>query len=161
MKFEIEPFEYVPSKSVLKKIKIVKSKEKLTAAAGLGTMVEIFDQSGLKDQFIKCLPSRTSPRSIGSYKLALNMLCGFIHGFDCLDDFDHMDQEYALRALFDEDTPAARTFGDFLRDFSEENLADLNKFVSRMGWSMLHSLNKNLPKEYKLRTACLDIDSTD
>ena len=60
MKFEIEPFSYVPSKSVLNKIKIVPSKEKLTAAAGLGTVVEIFDQSGLRDQFIKCLPERKS-----------------------------------------------------------------------------------------------------
>jgi len=161
MKFEIDPFEFVPSKSVLKKVKIVASKEKLTAAAGLGTLIEIFDQSGLKDQFIKCLPSRTSSRSIGSYKLALNMLCGFINGFDCLDDFDHMDREHALKALFDEDIPAARTLGDYLRDFSEENIADLNKFVSRMGWGMLHSLSKNLPDQYAPDTACLDIDSTD
>lgn len=161
MKFEIAPFEYTPSPSELKKIKIVPSKEKLTAAAGLGTIVEIFDQSGLRDQFIKCLPKRKSSRSIGSYKLALNMICGFIHGFDCLDDFDHMDSEHALRALFDEETPAARTMGDFLRDFSKENLSDLNKFVSHMGWSLLHSLEKMLPEEHKPGLACLDIDSTD
>jgi hypothetical protein len=89
------------------------------------------------------------------------MLCGFIHGFDCLDDFDHMDKEHALKALFDEDLPAARTMGDFLRDFSEENLSDLNKFLSRMGWSLFHSLQNNLPKEFKPNIACLDIDSTD
>ena len=77
------------------------------------------------------------------------MLCGFIHGFDCLDDFDHMDREHALKALFLEETPAARTMGDYLRDFSEENISDLNKFLSRMGWSLLHSLQKNLPKEFK------------
>jgi hypothetical protein len=161
MKFEIAPFEYVPAKSTLNKIKIVPSKEKLTAAAGLGTIVEIFDQSGLRDSFIKCLPERKSPRSIGSYKLALNMLCGFIHGFDCLDDFEHLDKEHALKALFKEELPAARTLGDFLRDFSEENLSDLNKFLSNMGWSLLHSLQKNLPEEYKPNMACLDIDSTD
>jgi hypothetical protein len=161
LKFEVEPFEYVPSKSVLNKIKIVPSKEKLTAAAGLGTIVEIFDQSGLRDQFIKCLPERTSHRSIGSYKLALNLLCGFIHGFDCLDDFDHMDPDHALKALFSEETPAARTMGDFLRDFSPENISDLNRFLSHMGWSLLHSFHKNLPEEYQPQMACLDIDSTD
>lgn len=58
MKFNVEPFEYVPSPSVLKKIKIVMSNEKLTAAAGLGTIVELFDQSGLKNKFIKCLPEQ-------------------------------------------------------------------------------------------------------
>jgi len=71
LEFEIEPFKYKTQKSELKKIKIVPTKEKLTAAAGLGTIMEIFDQSGLRDKFIKCLPKRVSHRSIGSYKLAL------------------------------------------------------------------------------------------
>jgi hypothetical protein len=35
-------------KNELQKIKIVSSKEKLTMAAGLGTMIELFDQTELK-----------------------------------------------------------------------------------------------------------------
>lgn len=161
MEFEIEPFRYKPQKSELKKIKIVPTKEKLTAAAGLGTIMEIFDQSGLRDKFIKCLPKRVSHRSIGSYKLALSMMCGFIHGFDCRDDFDDLDSEHALEALFDEELPAARTLGDFLRSFSEEDLGALNKFLNEMSWSLMHSLHEHLPEEHKPKFVSLDQDSTD
>lgn len=161
MQFNVDPFEFNPSESILRKIKIEPTKEKLTASAGLGTIIEIFDQSGLKEQFIKCLPGRSSPRSQGSYKLALNMLCGFIHGFDCLDDYDDFKGDAAIQALFGEGTPAARTLGDFLRDFTPENLADLNSFLGCMSWAMLASLNQHLPEEYKPKSVCIDIDSTD
>ena len=63
----IEPFSYKKSKSVLNNIKLIPTDEKLTASAGLGTVVEMFDQSGLKSKFIKCLPKRVSSRSQGSY----------------------------------------------------------------------------------------------
>lgn len=161
MEFEVEPFEFKASESVLRKIKIEMTKQKLTAAAGLGTIVEIFDQSGLKEEFIKCLPSRSSPRSQGSYLLALNMICGFIHGFDCLDDYDDFKGEEAIKALFGEGTPAARTLGDFLRDFEVEHLSELNEFLGKMSWSLLASLHKNLPEEHKPKFVCVDVDSTD
>ena len=125
MKFKVPAFKYEKQESTLRRIKIVPTKEKLTAASGLGTIVEMFDQSGLRDEFIKCLPKRKSNRSIGSYKLGLSMICGFIHGFDCLDDFEHLTKEHALNALFDEELPAARTLGDFLRSFTEEDLKAL------------------------------------
>jgi hypothetical protein len=44
-------FKFEPSKSLLKKIKIVSTTESLTDAPGLGTILEIFDQSGLKKKF--------------------------------------------------------------------------------------------------------------
>lgn len=155
-----KPFEYTPSDSILQKIKIIPTKEKLTASAGLGTIVEIFDQSGMKEDFIKCLPERTSPRSQGSYKLALNMICGFLHGFDCLDDHDDFDGDEAIKALFGEGTPASRTLGDFLRDFEPEHIQRLNEFLGRMGWALTASLHKQLPIEHKPRSVCLDMDST-
>ena len=47
-------------KNELRKIKIVSTKEKLTMAGGLGTMIELFDQTELKNEFIACLPERSS-----------------------------------------------------------------------------------------------------
>jgi hypothetical protein len=117
---DIEPFGLQINESILKKIKLIRSDEKLTASAGLGTLVEIFDQSGLKKDFIKCLPKRVSHRSQGSYRLALNMLCGFIHGFDCLDDYERLGDDKALIAAFGYDSPSSRTFGDFIKDFSKK-----------------------------------------
>ena len=157
----IEPFSYKKSKSFLNNIKLIPTDEKLTASAGLGTVVEMFDQSGLKNRFIKCLPKRVSSRSQGSYKLALNMICGFIHGFDCLDDYEHLKADEALVAAFGDTSPSSRTLGDFIKDFSDENISDLNKFLSEMSWSMSASLQDKLPEEYKPETICLDIDSTD
>lgn len=161
MEFDVDPFSFQSQKSALRRIKIQPTKEKLTASAGLGTMVELFDQSGLRDAFIKCLPARTSPRSQGSYILAMNLICGFIHGFDCLDDHDDFKGDAAIQALFGEGTPKARTLGDLLRDFSDENLSDLNRFLGRMSWSLLASLDKFQPEEYKPQYVCVDIDSTD
>ena len=133
-------FKFEPSDSLLKKIHIIPTDERLTDAAGLGTLIEIFDQSGLKKEFLECLPSRTSPRSQGSYRLALNMIAGFIYGFDCLDDFDDFEQEEGLKALFGEDNPKGRTLGDFLRDFEDEHLEKLNHFLSKMSYSMMRNL---------------------
>lgn len=158
---KVMPFEYTARKSVLNKIKIEKSNEKLTASAGLGTLVELFDQSGMAKAFKDCLPKRVSHRSQGSYKLALNMICGFLHGFDCLDDYDDYQGDDAIAALFGEGTPAARTLGDFLRDFDDEHLEKLNNFLSTQSWGMLASLEKNLPEEYRPQHVSLDCDSTD
>ncbi len=157
---EIPEFKFEPSKSILQKLKLIPTNEKLTAAAGLGTLIEIFDQSGLRQEFMKCLPERKSPRSQGSYRMALNMIAGFIYGFDSLDDFDDFDKEEGLKALFGEGSPKGRTLGDFLRDFDDEDLVKLNEFLSRQSYSMMQSLQNNLPKEYQPKNLVLDIDST-
>lgn len=157
---EIPEFKFEPSASLLQKLKLIPTNEKLTAAAGLGTLIEIFDQSGLKHDFMQCLPVRKSPRSQGSYRMALNMIAGFIYGFDSLDDFDDFDKEEGIKALFGEGRPKGRTLGDFLRDFEDEHLVKLNQFLSRQSYSMMRSLQKNLPEEYQPKNLVLDIDST-
>ena len=58
----------------LHKIKISTTKNKLTMAAGLGALIELFDQSPLKKEFMSCLPERTSHRSVGSYQMALTLM---------------------------------------------------------------------------------------
>ena len=153
---EIPEFKFELSESILQKLKLIPTNEKLTAAAGLGTLIEIFDQSGLKQEFIKCLPERKSPRSQGSYRMALNMIAGFIHGFDSLDDFDDFDKEEGIKALFGEGSPKGRTLGDFLRDFDDEHLARLNQFLSKQSYSMMRSLQNNLPEEYQPKNLVLD-----
>jgi hypothetical protein len=157
---DISEFKFEPSPSLLKKLHIIPTDERLTAAAGLGTLIEIFDQSGLKDEFISCLPKRTSSRSQGSYRLALNMIAGFIYGFDTLDDFDDFQNEEGLKALFGEGSPKGRTLGDFLRDFEDEHLVKFNRFLSKMSYSMMRSLQTILPESKKPKSLILDIDST-
>lgn len=70
------------SERKIKKIKIIGSDIKLTAAGGLGTVLEIFDQSPWIEEFKACLPERVSHRSTGSYLLALMVIAGHIHGVE-------------------------------------------------------------------------------
>ena len=44
----------------LRKLKLVPCDFKMTAAAGLGTILEVFDQTPLAEEFKKCLPERVA-----------------------------------------------------------------------------------------------------
>lgn len=146
----------------LKKIRLVPTKEKLTQATGLGTMLEVFDESRLSKEFANCLPKRTSPRSLGSYRLGLLQIASFLYGHDCLDDLEEFQEEPALEAMMGGETAAARTMGDFLRDFEEGNLQGLNQFLPQMSYRIRKQMVSVLPDEYKPSEApILDIDSTD
>lgn len=144
-----------------RKIKLVASKEKLTNAAGLGTMVEAFDESPLALKFADCLPERLSNRSKGSYRLGLIQLSSFLYGHDCIDDLIEFRQDPMLEAVMKGETVLPRTMGNFLRDFSTANIESLNKFLPLQAKSYLSSL-KNLHPEslFFKETLCLDIDST-
>lgn len=145
-----------------KKIRLVSTKEKLTQATGLGTMLEVFDESLLSKDFAGCLPKRTSPRSLGSYRLGLIQIASFLYGHDCLDDLEEFQEEPAVEAVMGGKTAAARTMGDFLRDFEDGNLQSLNHFLPQMSYRIRKQMVSVLPKEYKPREApILDIDSTD
>ena len=97
----------------LKKIKIIPCDIKLTASSGLGTVLEIFDNSPLAGEFRKCLPERVSHRSSGSYFLALMVMAGHIHGVDALSDLAEIQEDPYLMKLFCDDVAAVRTIGDF------------------------------------------------
>jgi len=47
------------------RIELVACDDELTDAAGLGTVVDLFDRSPMAQEFAKCLPERTSSRSMG------------------------------------------------------------------------------------------------
>ena len=144
----------------LRKIKIVPTDFKLTTAGGLGTVLEIFDQSPLAEEFRKCLPERTSHRSVGSYYMALMVVAGHIHGVDALADLAEIKDDPYLQKLFEDDVAAVRTIGDFLRDFEEEHIEKLNGFLNRMSRSLISSLRLALEEPYKPKDLCIDMDST-
>src|SRR3954471_14501823 len=91
----------------------------LTSIAGVGTLIEAFDQSKLKEPFIKCLPLRHTNRSQGSYRMGLILLASFLRGHDCLEDLDEFRRDPYMAELMRGETVAPRTMGDFLRDFEE------------------------------------------
>jgi hypothetical protein len=144
----------------LKKIKVVPTDFKLTAASGLGTVLEIFDQSGAAAEFRGCLPERISHRSAGSYFLALTVMAGHIHGVDSLSDLSVIKDDPYISALFEDEVAANRTIGDFLRDFEPEHINKMNSFLNRMAKSMHASLRTHLPDPFKPEARIVDIDST-
>lgn len=145
---------------VLRKIKIVPTDFKLTAASGLGTVIEIFDQSGMSAEFKKCLPERVSHRSAGSYLLALMVIAGHIHGVEALSDLAEIKEDPYLMSLFSDEAAAVRTIGDFLRDFEAEHIEKLNAFLNNMSRTLFASLQANLEEKFKPKNLIVDIDST-
>jgi hypothetical protein len=135
--------------------------KRLTAAAGLGTLVEAFDQSPLKKPFAIALPERSSPRSQGAYRLGLIQLASFMRGHDCLADLEEFRKDPMLFEIMKGETVAPRTMGDFLRDFEDRNLAGLNSFLSQQAKAYRAQLEKMLKKQFKPSLAPhLRIDST-
>lgn len=144
-----------------RKVKLAPTKERLTDASGLGSMVEVFDASSLSSDFAKTLPARKSPRSHGSYRLGLIQLSSFLYGHDSLDDLEEFREDPALEAIMGGETVAPRTMGDFLRDFEDENLNSLNRYLARMSFRIRRQMDAVLPNEYKpARAPHLSIDST-
>ncbi|GEM_PF-943631 len=144
----------------LKTLKLSKTKDKLTMAAGLGTLIELFDSSPLKEKFMACLPERTSHRSVGSYQMALTIMASFLYGYDCLEDLDHFRNDPKLGELFGSKTAAARTHGDFLRDFEPEHLEKLNQFLNLMSRHIFKQMQDQLPEKFKPKKLIIDVDST-
>lgn len=144
----------------LSKLKLAKTKDKLTMAAGLGTLIELFDSSPLKRKFMACLPERTSHRSVGSYQMALTIMASFLYGYDCLEDLDHFRNDPKLSELFGSKTAAARTHGDFLRDFEPEHIEKLSQFLNFMSRHIFVQMQLELPEAFKPKKLIIDVDST-
>jgi hypothetical protein len=144
----------------LVKLKLVPCDFKMTASSGLGTILEIFDQTPLAEEFKKCLPERVSVRSVGSYLLGLMVLAAHLHEAESLSDIAKIKGDPALEVLFDNDVAAARTIGDYLRDFEDMHLEGLNEFLGKMSRSLIAHLNAMQPEEYKPKDLIIDMDST-
>ena len=112
--------------------KLMATKDKLTAASGLATIMEVFDQSPLSEGFRNALPKRSTAngRSGGSYRLGLIQLNSFLYGHDCLDDLEEFRDDPLLEAAMKGKSAAPRTIADFLRDFTEQNRAEMNVYLS-------------------------------
>ena len=113
-----------------KAVKYESTDEDLTAAAGLGTMMDLFTETPEYKALRECLPSRTSNASYDTSHLAFVLLCGFWYGYDCLDDLEKFRGDPMVLAKLGE-IPRAKTIGDYLRDFDEENIRDLNQVLTK------------------------------
>lgn len=143
--------------------KLMATEDKLTAASGLATIMEVFDDSPLSAGFKAALPSRSTAnrRSGGSYRLGLIQLNSFIYGHDSLDDLEEFRDDPLLEEAMKGEVAAPKTIGDWLRDFTPENHEKMNLYLRDMSRAIRKQLIEVQPKEHKPRQApVIDIDST-
>ncbi|OYZ13624.1 MAG: hypothetical protein B7Y39_17230 [Bdellovibrio sp. 28-41-41] len=117
--------------------------------AGLGTIMQLFDESPLSKDFASCFPERKSNNTHGSYRMALMMLASLIHGDDCLDDIEkEFSDSPSFEAFFRGKVPVAKTFGDYLRSFDDEHIQKLNLFLTNMGYTIRDHLRASVPEDH-------------
>lgn len=132
------------------KIKLEVSKGTMVSNSGLGTIVELFDSSPLSKELARCLPERKSNNSHGSYRMALILLSSLIYGDDCLDDIEaEFGDNDSAEKFFKGKVPVAKTFGDWLRDFDDSSINNLNQFLTKMGYTIRHHFRDSLPEKYQ------------
>ncbi len=144
--------------------KLLATEDKYTAAAGLATIMEVFDESPLSGGFKAALPIRstTNKRSGGSYRLGLIQLNSFIFGHDCLDDLEEFRDDPLLEATMKGEVIAPRTMGDFLRDFRLENRESMNRYLGSMARWIRKRFIATLPPEHRpSESITIDMDSSD
>ena len=131
--------------------KLMATEDKLTAASGLATIMEVFDQSPLAPGFRNALPKRSmaNNRSGGSYRLGLIQLNSFIYGHDSLDDLEEFRDDPLLEAALKGEVPAPKTIGDFLRDFTPDNHHKMNGYLRDMSRAIRKQLIEIQPQEHK------------
>src|SRR4051812_35911932 len=90
-----------------------------SAAGGIPALIDLFTGSSVFHQLRNCIPGRRSNYSYDSVQFALTLFAGFLQGYDCLDDLDHLQHDAAVQEKLKE-IPSSRTMGEFLRDFTLE-----------------------------------------
>jgi hypothetical protein len=142
--------------------KLMATDDKLTAASGLATIMEVFDDSPLSEGFRRALPSRSisNGRSGGSYRLGLIQLNSFIYGHDSLDDLDEFRNDPLLEEAMKGEVAAPKTIGDWLRDFDPSHHEKMNVYLRGMSRAIRGQLQQVQPEEHKPGPLIIDVDST-
>lgn len=132
-------------------IKIEWVDEDLTPSATTGTLIDLFSNTPQFEEFKKCLPKRVSNASFPTETFALSMMAGFLHGHDSIDDTEEFEDDAGVESVLGE-LPSARAIGDWLRDFSDDNILELNRFLNLQGMHYHKKITEN--------PVTFDMDST-
>ena len=109
-------------------VKIEFVDEEMTSSSTTGTLIDLFTESSQFEELKKCLPKRVSNNSYPTEVFALSLMAGFLHGQDSIDDQEEFEDDPGIESVLGE-TPKARAMGDWLRDFDDENILGLQRFL--------------------------------
>lgn len=129
--------------------------ESLSSSAGIARVLEMFTTDPeLIPDLVRSLPDRAAYTSYPPLQMALMVMTGSWLGYDCLDDLEEMRTDPVLVAIFGE-IPCAKTFGNFLRDFSPEKILELRELSTKQALAYRARL------DLKSKQIEFSIDSTD
>ena len=135
-----------------RKMKIEYTDEKLTAAAGLGPLVDHFVESAGYEKLKQCVPERKSNASYDSMQFVLPLMAGFWHDYDCLEDLEKLEEKPDMSHRL-EGIPSAHAMGDYLRDFEDSHIEKTNKYLTKQSLAARKHFSPETP-------LILDMDST-
>ena len=104
------------------KINFSVTRERLTGAAGVGNILDLFSESGQYKKLREVLPERAAQNAYDSVQYALSLLAGFWLGADCLEDVEKYNKDEMLAKKLGGRIPTARSIGSWLRDWTHENI---------------------------------------
>lgn len=128
------------------------TEEDLTAAGGIGNIIDLFTESPQYEAFRGCLPERRSNFSYDTGQFGLTVLSGFWFDHACLDDLEEFINDPGVDSKLG-GVPAPRSIGEWLRDFKDENISSLNSFITRQALSLRMKMAPSSP-------ITIDMDST-
>jgi len=97
-------------------------KEKSTAFAGAGLLVELYRQSGASDGVEQALPKKRSPQGLRQWQMVEAFVLLSALGGECVGDMERLREDGGLEVLLGYRPPAPETARQWLDRFHEEAL---------------------------------------
>ncbi|MBF0440578.1 MAG: IS1380 family transposase [Oligoflexales bacterium] len=130
-------------------IKSEKTDKHLSSLGGLTLFAKFW--STLK---MPAMISNFLPQVRHSLKKFEDLSLGFAAGAECLDDISTLALDEGFRAVCDEKVYTAKSYGDYLREFTEPQIDEGNRALARSAFMQRAKIDK------KMTSMTFDFDST-
>jgi len=130
------------------------SSERLSAAAGIAPVIDMFTKDFIFQEIKNHLPARVGNNSSHSLYYFLVLVAAFLVGYDCLDDIEGFQNCPVAGQMFGK-IRSPHAFGDFLRDFTWEDVSGLRGILKSQANHYRERLNLSD------KPVTFGIDSTD
>ncbi len=108
-------------------IKTDRTRQTLSAFGGLVTLQRAVDLSKLESDLADALPKGLRvARKASSFEKFMALFATSCCGAECIDDVEVMQNDPGIASFLSGKMVSAQAYGDFLRDFSGENIRKLN-----------------------------------
>ena len=134
-------------------ITIQKTDKRLSAHAGLIGSKEILKSMRLRDLIETSLP-KLSMGTSRSYRKFCDLVLSLVAGADCIDDLKKFGDDQGFVEICEGKVYTPKSYGNFLRSFSKENILDLQEALMRQAF-LIH--RRLFPKD---KLFMFDMDST-